>query len=275
MKLGDMVALSVFGAYLAAYRWGPDVGRAAGFAVAAGVLFWRGMKRYDQDRGFRDWPERASIMALSPGQRAAVEGVTRSPIVLSSPVSSEPCVFYEDEVERWNMFINPGPMEYFAPTNWEPGRIDREGAFFVADGTGEIFVFPQRATFELSNAKRSQTSDLDAASNRERHTQRIIAPGQRVSVAGTFQTLKSALEFARNTEGGGLNPDLIRDLQLRADRGQSLLCIYGGGADFIVSDQSLSAPRPPVSYVAAALFAAALGAAGVAVYLALPLGIQK
>lgn len=102
---------------------------------------------------------------------AELKGVAQPSILLTSPYSNFPCLFYRYKVE---VEVNTGRSR--------TRKIVKEGQsgtpFYLDDGTGKILVSPRRAEFRLTNSNQAVDGD-------EIITEWCIMAGAQLYVAGT------------------------------------------------------------------------------------------
>lgn len=142
---------------------------AAGIGLFIWELFFTGEKRVIEDT------PTSKVRSVAMGF-AELKGAAKPRVMLISPYSNFPCIYYRYvvEVESHN-------------GKHRTRRVVKEGesgsSFYLDDGTGKILVCPKRAEFTLSNR-------VEAGSYPEIVTEWCIMAGDQLYVAGTVGKMR-------------------------------------------------------------------------------------
>ena len=239
----------------------PVLGLAAGLALLA-FGFLRRLKA----RSF----QRAPLVPVGgdSGQTPLfISGSAESPAPVNAPLSGEPCVFYAETVDQRERSHTASGGR--TTHRWVRVADNLYGAFFVRDGGGAALVVPTQGSLDLQKPETSDSNELLAGEYDEvrKRTERIIRPGEAVTVLGTPRPLSEFLDYLRRNEGLALPTDLVKQLSAMENdpAAAETWCFFGDGvertADQTYADYLSGTASSAASLLAAGGLIAALGAA--------------
>jgi hypothetical protein len=138
-------------------------------------------------------PQSEPIAELILGRVATVRGRVVPRDVLESPLTGEPCVYYNYSVEEWRETRLTGPNDGF----WRLAEHDEAIAeFYLQDDSGRAIVAPQRVRIDRSRGSRAHAVDLGISTRRA--SEILIRPGDVVEVSALVDRVDDLYDDARD-----------------------------------------------------------------------------
>ncbi|RMH36058.1 MAG: hypothetical protein D6689_22920 [Deltaproteobacteria bacterium] len=158
-------------------------------------------------------PRTEPIAGVPVGRVARVRGTVVPRDVLTSPLTGEPCVYYNYSVEQWRRSQLAGLPEGL----WDLAEHDEAIAeFYLHDATGRAIVAPERV--RIQRCRGVQPARIDLGSLERRATELLIRPGDTVEVIALADQIDDLYDDARDYRARA------RILLLRApDGGESII----------------------------------------------------
>lgn len=123
------------------------------FAIAGAAIFWYGFNRMHKYRLIKDIP-RSKIRSMAMGL-VEVHGTVYCEKPLKTPFSGSDCVYYKYEIQEYRRHISRDSKGRTKTTyRWEAvAGGQRNIPFFARDETGEVYVSPAEAEFNVDMKK--------------------------------------------------------------------------------------------------------------------------
>ena len=138
-------------------------------------------------------PQPEPIADLLVGRPATVRGQVVPRDVLESPLTGEPCVYYNYAVEQWRQSQLAGLPD----GAWRLTEHDEAIAeFYLHDPTGRIIVAPQRARVDRGRGVQPDAVELGQLERRAREL--LIRPGDVVEVTAIVERCDDLYDDARD-----------------------------------------------------------------------------
>ena len=158
-------------------------------------------------------PQPEPLAEVSPGKTTTVRGIVVPRDLIGSPLTGEPCVYYQYTIEEWRASnIVGAPAEGF----WQVEERD-EGIleFYVQDGNERAIIAPLRARVERGRNIGMRIVDLGIVGRRAQ--QLVIAAGDVVEVTAIAGQVDDLFDEDRAYRSSPAR------LILRAPRGAQIL----------------------------------------------------
>lgn len=200
---------------------------------------------------------------LRPGERQLVSAPAIRIMELNAPVSRRPCVFYREEVERYEVH----QTSKGAHGRWVSEGYTAYGGFKLDDGSGGVLVFPNESSPDFSKPSfTDEEAGLLETAGSVKRTEEVVREGDRVTVIGVPVTLGEALAAVRAGAPLNVTTDFMAWLvKLEKEGGANTPCFFGAGcstlSDLGYEDYTADAAGSAKLFLTAGGMIAALSAA--------------
>jgi hypothetical protein len=123
-------------------------------------------------------PQPESLDEVSPGRTTTVRGTVVPRDLIESPLTGEPCVYYQYTIEEWHTsnIVGAAAEGFWQVTERDEGILE----FYVQDGRQRAIVAPLRARVERGRRVAMRIVDLGIVDRRAQ--QLVITAGDMVEV---------------------------------------------------------------------------------------------